>query len=85
MTGRIWWLIRIACLIAGAKGAMAEVPTLGYQDPSDASQRVPATTYQPVTSGLQSFRPVEPLPWGSQNEKVAPKPKPDAGNSGSGH
>lgn len=57
------------------------MPTLGDRDPSDPSQPVPATTYQPVTSGLQSFRPVDPLPWGSQNEKVAPKPK--AGEEGS--
>jgi hypothetical protein len=78
MAGHIRWPIRIACLIAGANGAMAQVPaTLGERDPSDPGQVVPATTYQPVTSGLQSFRPVDPLPWGSQNEKVAPKPKTD--------
>ena len=63
---------------------MAQAPTLGERDPSDPSQAVPATTYRPVTSGLQSFRPVEPLPWGGQNEKVAPKRKTDGEGSASG-
>lgn len=84
MAARILWLIGISYVIAGAQGAVAQVPTLGHHDPSDPSQPAPATTYQPVTSGLQSFRPVEPLPWGNQNEKVAPKPKTDGESPASG-
>jgi hypothetical protein len=73
----MWRVIGVLCVFAGGEGALAQAPTLGERDPSDPGQVVPATTYQPVTSGLQSFRPVDPLPWGSQNEKVAPKSKTD--------
>ena len=81
MARSILSLLGVLYVIAGAVVAMAQVPSLGDQDPSDPSEPVPATTYRPVTSGLQSFRPADPLPWGSQNEKVAPKPK--AGGEGS--
>jgi hypothetical protein len=64
-----------ALMVMGAVGAAAQPPTLGDRDPSDPFQPVPPATYRPVTSGLQSFRPVEPLPWGGQNQKVAPQPK----------
>lgn len=29
--------------------------------------------YAPVTSGAQSYRPIEPMPWGDVNRRVAPK------------
>lgn len=77
MARPMWRVIGVLCVFAGGEGALAQVTTQGDRDPSDPGQAVPATTYQPVTSGLQSFRPVDPLPWGSQNEKVAPKPKTD--------
>jgi hypothetical protein len=81
MTKCIYPLIGMALALAGTVGAaLAQPPTLGYRDPSDSLQPVPPTTYRPVTSGLQSFRPTDPLPWGSQNDKVAPKPK--AGGEG---
>ncbi len=84
MAKRILALLGISYVTAGAAVAVAQVLTLGDRDPSNPSQPIPATTYQPVTSGLQSFRPVDPLPWGSQNEKVAPKPKPGEEGSVSG-
>jgi hypothetical protein len=85
MTKRITGLLGIALAMAGMAGAvMAQPPTLGYRDPSESSQPVPPTTYRPVTWGLQSFRPTDPLPWGSQNDKVAPKPKPGGEGQTSG-
>jgi hypothetical protein len=85
MAKRIGWMTGVALAAMGAAGiAAAQPPTLGYRDPSDPLQPVPPSTYRPVTSGLQSFRPVEPLPWGSQNQKVAPQPKAGGGSPASG-
>jgi hypothetical protein len=36
---------------------------------------IPPARYSPVLSGSQSYRPVEPLPWGDVNRRVMP---PDA-------
>lgn len=41
--------------------------------PADASVRVPALSYQPVTAGVQTFRPVEPKGWEELNRQVTPK------------
>ena len=85
MARRIGWMLGAALAMAGTAGAArAESPTLGYRDPSDPLQPVPPTTYRPVMSGLQSFRPTDPLPWGILNEKVAPKPKAGVGSPASG-
>jgi hypothetical protein len=75
MARRIWHLLSTAIVIAGTAEVVTQPPTLGGRDPSDPSHRVPPITHRPVTSGLRSFRPVEPLPWGGQNQKVTPKPK----------
>jgi hypothetical protein len=85
MAKHLGMLIGATLALAGmASSAAAEPPTLGDRDPSNPSQPVPPATYRPVTSGLQSFRPVDPLPWGSQNQNVAPKPKPGEGSPASG-
>jgi hypothetical protein len=44
-------------------------------DPADPSARVPATRYRSVLGSYTSLRPVEPLPWREQNERLAPRPK----------
>jgi hypothetical protein len=41
--------------------------------PDDPAAPVPSTRYSPVISGTRSYRPVEPLPWGDVNRRVAPK------------
>ena len=66
------------CLLSVAIStqAVAQTPTLGARDPSDPDQDVPTVRYQSVTSGAQSFRPIDPLPWRGVNDRVAPKPKP---------
>lgn len=33
---------------------------------------VPAQTYRSVATGLKSYRPVEPRPWGEINRQMAP-------------
>jgi len=40
---------------------------------------VPAQTYRSIATGIKSYRPVEPRPWGEINRQVAPPdaPPPD--------
>ena len=42
---------------------------------ADPAVRVPAAAYRPVLGGYTSLRPVEPLSWREQNERVTPRPK----------
>ncbi len=51
-------------------------------DPAKPDTVVPPARYSPVLSGSQSFRPVEPLPWGDVNRRVMP---PDALKSAPEH
>ena len=39
----------------------------------DQPLAVPPARYGSVMSGTRSFRPVEPLPWGGVNRRVAPE------------
>ena len=48
---------------------------IGDRDPSDPSERVPGTSYRPVTAATRTYRPVAPLPWGELNRRVTPRPK----------
>jgi hypothetical protein len=57
-----------ACSVASSQGQGPH--------PADPQARVPATSYRAVTSGYESRRPVEPLPWRELNERVAPQEKP---------
>jgi hypothetical protein len=41
--------------------------------PDDPAAPIHAYPYRSVTSGTKSYRPVEPLPWGGVNRRVAPK------------
>lgn len=45
------------------------------RDPANPDAAIPSARYSPVLSGSQSFRPVQPLPWGDVNRRVMP---PDA-------
>ena len=42
---------------------------------ADPAVRVPAAGYRPVLRGYTSLRPVEPLSWREQNERLMPQPK----------
>ena len=48
------------------------------RDPSSPWAHGSPVTYRSVTHDLQSYRPVEPLPWGDVNKGVTPVPKPPA-------
>ena len=42
-------------------------------DPSDPGARAPPVGYRSTIGSYKSQRPVEPAPWGEQNERVRPK------------
>ena len=48
---------------------------LAAGDPSDPAARAPPVGYRSTIGSYKSQRPVEPAPWGEQNERVAPGPK----------
>ncbi len=45
-----------------------------WSSPDDPNAKVPPTRYSPVMAGAKTYRPVEPMPWGDVNRRVAPKP-----------
>lgn len=49
--------------------------------PDDPGAPVPANRYAPIFSGTKSYRPVQPLPWGDVNRRVAPKEQKPSGGS----
>ena len=71
--GKAALLFVLAALIAGC----ADVPPrpLIGADPADPAARVPPVRYRSTIGPYTSQRPVEPAPWGEQNERVAPEPK----------
>jgi hypothetical protein len=60
---RLWWRHGLAYPYA-------------ERDPSNSWAGASTVKYRSVTRGLESYRPVEPLPWGDVNKGVAPAPKP---------
>lgn len=46
------------------------------RDPSSPWAGASTVRYRSVTREIQSYRPVEPLPWGDVNRGVTPVPKP---------
>jgi hypothetical protein len=57
--------------LSAACAAPPPVP-LAAADPADPSARAPAVRYRSTVGPYASQRPVEPGPWGEQNERVAP-------------
>jgi hypothetical protein len=60
-------------LLAGCADA-PRAPAVG-PNPADPAARSPRVDYRPTVGGYSSQRPVEPAPWGEQNESVTPAPK----------
>lgn len=57
-------------------------PAAVAHDPANPDIGVPPARYSPVLSGSQSFRPVEPLPWGDVNRRVMPEAQRSAPEEG---
>jgi hypothetical protein len=60
------------CLLGLAVAVAIASPALG-RDPANPDASVPPARYSPVISGMKSYRPVEPLPWGDVNRRVTPE------------
>lgn len=43
------------------------------RDPSDPGSASSHLSYQRITRGLGTYRPIDPLPWGDVNKRVTPK------------
>ena len=66
-----------AAAIAMVPAACSQLPpSPAGPDPSDPQARTRPATYRPVIGPYASQRPVEPLPWRDQNDRIAPVPKP---------
>jgi hypothetical protein len=61
-------------LLAGCADA-PRTPVAGGPDAADPAARVPGVDYRSTTGAYKSQRPVEPAPWGEQNERLTPAPK----------
>ena len=62
------------CLLATACNTVPYEPNAG-RDPSDPASPVPAVGYRSTTASHVSQRPVAPVLWRRQNERVTPQPK----------
>lgn len=69
---RACFKISVVFLLTFAAAGCASAPQ--QVAAADPAVRVPAAGYSPVLRGYTSLRPVEPLPWREQNDRVAPKP-----------
>ena len=64
----------VLALLASACSAPPPAPIAGA-DPSDPGARAPRVDYRSTLGSYKSQRPVEPAPWGEQNERVTPAPR----------
>jgi hypothetical protein len=66
----------VAAAVLGALlAACSQAPQrFSAPDPSDPRAPVARTAYRPVLGSYDSQRPVDPLPWRDQNDRIAPKP-----------
>jgi hypothetical protein len=71
--GRLATALLLAATLAACAGR--PVPYAG-PDPSDPAAPVRAVTYRSTIAPYTRQRPVEPAPWGQQNERVTPAPRP---------
>jgi hypothetical protein len=65
----------VRALFAGCGALLALITAAIAATPDDPAAPVPLTRYRPVTSGTKTYRPVEPLPWGDVNRRIAPQLK----------
>lgn len=77
MPMRVFAMVLLLPALAGWGDETPSWPVSGPMP--DAPVRVPGDSYVGVGVGTKAFVPVEPLPWGDVNIRVAPKPaaKPD--------
>jgi len=64
----------VLALVGQGCSAPPPAPVAG-PDPANPQARVPSSAYRSTIGSYTSQRPVEPAPWGEQNQRVAPQPK----------
>lgn len=74
---RIAKIIAVLLMGTGAIGACRELPEpIGVgPHPAEPYAGSDQARYRSVTGGMQDYQIVQPKPWGSVNERVAPKKK----------
>lgn len=72
-TPRLLRLIASAGLATGVAACATPPDPIAGRHPADPAATVPAPAYVSVTTGVQSFRPVEPKGWEELNRQVTPK------------
>lgn len=60
----------LSVLLPGWGSSPPEWPHSGQMP--DEPVEVPSNSYRSIGTGIKSYRPVEPLPWGDTNRRVAP-------------
>ena len=86
MRVRLLFLLVVLPLLSGWSDHEPGWPYAGALP--DKPIAVPAAHYVPLGSGTKSYRPVEPMPWGEVNQRVAPregKAPPDMPEKHEGH
>ena len=71
MKARLWIVLGASPLVGGWGAYDLKWPHAGPV-PDDPARGGPSN-YRSITAGTRSYRPVEPLPWGDINRRVAPK------------
>lgn len=62
-----------------------EEPAWPHSGPMpDDPVKVKPLQYKSISQGNQSYRPIEPMPWGDVNKRVMPKGSGSGSGSGSG-
>ncbi|MBS0232097.1 MAG: hypothetical protein JSR99_01275 [Proteobacteria bacterium] len=75
----------IALLVPALVGWSDEGPSWPVSGPMpDEPVPVHEQSYTPVNAGTKDYEPVEPMPWGDVNRRVAPK-QPDAKSNSQSH
>ena len=86
MRVRLLFLLAILPLLSGWGDRVPGWPLFGAMP--DEPTAVPKARYVPLGTGTKSYRPVEPMPWGDLNRRVAPregKPPADTPEKHEGH
>ena len=66
------WVVTAAIAVGLAGCTATSAPVVG-PDPSDPNVRVPRVGYHSTIGPYTSQRPVSPVPWQEQNQRVAPR------------
>jgi hypothetical protein len=76
---RRYWRARQAVVAVAAfmflAGCAAPPRVVAQNDPSDPGAPAKPVAYRSTLGPYQSGRPVDPAPWGAQNQRVTPQPK----------